>query len=91
MKVDIKEEKFDPGYDWSKCGYLLDQMKCQTFDPLPELETSIRKYIKMPPFYATGCITRKDCPRDERILNETQIWILVSCLCLMTFQTSWFI
>ena len=49
MKVDIKEYNFDFGHKFLKCGCLLDEAVCLTFDPYEE--TIIPKDVKMPPLW----------------------------------------
>lgn len=36
-----------PGHNCSKCGYVLDELACQTLDHLPDLETGFPKDTKM--------------------------------------------
>ena len=72
--VDVKEYNFDPSYNCSKCGYLPDEMACQTFDNLPDLETKISKDIKKSLLYITGYVRRKNCLTKENISNNTSFY-----------------
>ena len=70
LKVDVREYSHDPGHTCSKCGYMLDELACQTVDHLPDLENWYPKEIKMSLFYIAGYITRKDCLTEEEIFND---------------------
>ena len=59
LKVDVKEYDFDSGHNCLKCEYVLDEMACQTFDHLADLETSIPKDIKVSLYYIAGYVMKK--------------------------------
>lgn len=72
LKVDIREYSHDTGLNYSKCGYLLDELVSQTFDHLPDIETGIPKDIKMSHFYIAGYIARK------HPITEAEIFINIA-------------
>ena len=49
-------------------------MACKTFDNLPYLETKVSKDIKISLLNVTGYVTRKDCPTEEEIFNNTSFY-----------------
>ena len=53
---------------------LKNEMACQTFDNLANLETKIYKDIKMSLSHIADCVTIKDCPTEKKIFNNTSFY-----------------
>ena len=55
--------------------FLLDESLAETFDGLPELESSFLEDTKIVLVYIAGCITRNDSgSSEEKLLNETTFY-----------------
>ena len=74
LNADVKEFNFDPRHPCTKCGYLLDEIACQTFDNLPDLETKISNDIEMSLLYIVRYVTRKDCSTKVFIFKNMEIF-----------------
>ena len=75
LSVDVKEYNFDPGHNCWKCEYLLNEMSCQAFYNLSDIETKISKDIKMSLLYILGHVTRKNCSTEEEIFDNTSFYL----------------